>query len=175
MGHWRTKELTIYVCGGCNLQCEYCYPGDYIPGVTKANEKFVFSGIDYFMIENRDKYRMNKIRFYALGEPTLNIDLIKRIVEYVNTNVSGITEYEIQTNGVFNAEVAKWLADNMSMIWISYDGLPDFQNSQRKYKGSSGNTADIVEQNISIIRQGKTKLGIRPTITNASMMLPAAS
>ncbi len=168
MGHWRTKELTIYVCGGCNLQCNYCYPGDYIPNIIMANENFVFKGIDFFLVENKEKYNSNKIRFYALGEPTLNINLIKKVVHYIKDKISPAIEYEIQTNGVFNNATAKWLKDNMSMIWVSYDGLPDIHDAQRKSKSGLG-TAHTVEQNIHALCEGKTKVGIRPTITNLSI------
>ena len=168
MGHWRTKGLTIYVCGGCNLRCSYCYPGDYIPKITYANEKFVFRGIDYFLKEKHNIYALNKIRFYALGETTLNIELIKKVVNYVKLYIDRDIEYEIQTNGVFSKNTANWLKDNMNIVWISYDGLPDVHNAQRKSK-KGHDTSDAVENNIKILKKGKTKLGIRPTITNLSI------
>jgi sulfatase maturation enzyme AslB (radical SAM superfamily) len=77
MGHVNSKELTIYTTDKCNLNCVYCYPGDYKESYRVISSEFVISAIDYFLRDQSGPCNIDKVRFYALGEPTLEIDLIK--------------------------------------------------------------------------------------------------
>jgi len=161
MSHCRKKQLSIFVNNKCNLGCRYCYDG-----ANKSSEKtkkvidinFVKRGIiDYFA-----NYTSREIRFFGNGEPTLEIDLIKEIVKFAK-DIDQKSTFELQTNGFFSENHAKWIGKNMNIVWISCDGFPEIQNYYRPTV-NSGNSSVIVERNIRYLASLPITLGCRITI-----------
>ena len=52
MGFWRTKELTFILGNTCNLECIYCYPGEYKYGNLKLDINFAKRGVIDFLIKD---------------------------------------------------------------------------------------------------------------------------
>lgn len=165
MGHARKQLLSIYVTAQCNLRCKYCALS---AGDIKLDDKdkvidfnFVKRGIlDFF----RD-YPSRGIRFYAAGEPTMAMSIIKQTVDFVRELPNFKPYFELQSNGYFSHDKAKWLKDNINFIWISFDGLPEFQNQNRPtYNGN--NSASVVVNNIEYFSESSdVDLGVRVTLT----------
>lgn len=87
--------------------------------------------------------------FYG-GEPLLEIELIKKCVDYIQKNVEGkrIT-FGITTNGtLLTGEVLQFLYDNDFSITISLDGPKEDHDACRKFANGKG-SFDIVVKNIS--------------------------
>jgi len=170
VGFHRTRELTFILGNKCNISCTYCYPGEYKYGSLKLDLRFAKKGISDFLVEEK-LIPLNKIRYFAVGEPTVEFNLMKQIHEYVNERVvireSKQIRSEIQTNGVFGEEVAKWIGNNIDVICISCDGPPDLQNKQRPFRNGTS-TSKIIERNVGILRQYSIDVGMRPTITSFS-------
>lgn len=165
MGHARKQLLSIYVNAKCNLKCKYCA---LATGEFKINKEdqtidldFVKRGIlDFF----RD-YPSRGIRFYGAGEPTIELSIIAKIVEFVKSTNEKNTYFELQTNGFFNKEKAIWIENNMDFVWISFDGLPKYQNSNRPTI-SGKPSADVVVDNIKHFSTSqKIEVGVRATLT----------
>lgn len=164
MAHFRKKMLSFFLTTECNLACSYCFAQEERNNDTIPWE-FAKLGVDYFI--TKQDYR--HIRFSGGGEPTIKFDLMKKIYNYANSQTEDVLTSEIQTNGLFQHQVTKWLAKNMDIIWISCDGPPDIQNKYRPLKGN-GKSSKILEQNVKYLTGfGKGMTGVRTTITSDNL------
>ena len=167
LSHIKKEMLSIFVTTKCNLNCGYCYTNknsnDHKSQTIPLD--FVKKGIDdYFSGEY-----VRHIRFFGAGEPTTEINLIKEIHKYASEKSDGVASFEIQTNGVFSEDVARWIGVNIDTIWISCDGTPDIQDKHRPCLNSN-KSSPIIERNIRLIRSlGYSMVGIRATITNENL------
>jgi uncharacterized protein len=107
------------------------------------NFNFAKRAIDDFF---RD-YPSREIRFYGAGEPTLEFELMKKIKEYAHSQAGDKLKVELQTNGFFSKKIAQWIVENINNLWISADGPPEVQDSQRPTQGGKP-TSEVVEGSI---------------------------
>lgn len=164
MGHARKQLLSIYVSSVCNLKCVYCALSS---GELKIDKEdlvidldFAFKGIDDFF---RD-YPSRGIRFYSSGEVTTQMYTFKKITQYIKEKNEPNTYLELQTNGYFSDVNADWIENNMDFVWISFDGLPEFQDENRPTV-SGKKSSDVVIKNIyRFSKSNKVDVGIRITL-----------
>ncbi|MBF0383782.1 MAG: radical SAM protein [Magnetococcales bacterium] len=168
MSHWRSKELTIYLNDSCNMGCVYCYPGDYKENVRVISKEFALAGIDYFIKNKKGPTQLDRVRFYALGEPTLEMGLIKDLYYYAKSVAEEDISFELQSNGTFTNDDAEWIGNHIDTVWISLDGPPEIHDAQRPLS-SGGVSSDLILNNIKVISHGISSIGMRPTITNLSI------
>ncbi len=168
MAHWRSKELTIYITDECNMDCDYCYPGNYKEGRRVISSDFVISAINFFLRDQSGPCHLNKLRYYALGEPTLEMELIKTSHAHAVKVGPADISFELQTNGAFSSKAAAWIRNNIDVVWVSLDGPPEIHDAQRPFPNRSP-SSPVVLRNIKKLLQGSCKVGIRPTITPLSI------
>ena len=165
MGHWRKQMISILVTNHCNMACKYCYLGDKNIRDEKPKKvidiNFAKRAIkDYFSDQPRPA-----VRFFADGEPTLEMDIIKELYEYAEGLTNHVSYFELQSNGMFSAEAAEWIRDHMDIVFISCDGMPCVHDFQRVSKCGAP-TSEVLERNIRIMVQNpKCQVGARATIT----------
>ncbi|MCI8963193.1 MAG: radical SAM protein [Eubacterium sp.] len=166
MGHDKKEMISFYLTTRCNLDCIYCYTNKNSASHTHQtlDIEFAKAGID-------DYYKTgfaHHVRFFGAGEPTVEFGLMKRILAYAKKKDVNTTA-ELQTNGCFHRDITTWIAQNIDIIWISSDGLPEIQNQCRPLAGGGGSSG-ILEENISYLVQNcRGMTGIRVTITNANV------
>jgi radical SAM protein with 4Fe4S-binding SPASM domain len=166
MGHSNKDCISILLTTKCNLACDYCY-------LTSCNLEGISIDIDFAKEGVRDYFSNSAsrhIRFFGAGEPTLEMGMIKELKDFAYKLSGEKLVAEIQTNGVFNSQIANWLAENMNIVWISHDGIPDAHDLLRKTKGGQP-TSNIIERNILIMlkKNPSLQIGIRATITNLNI------
>ncbi len=166
MGHHRKDCISFLMTTSCNLACEYCYLRNCRTSHQSIDLEFAEQGlIDYF-----SNSPSRHIRFFASGEPTLELAKIKAIRDFAADVADRSIISEIQTNGFFAPEAAIWLAQHMDIIWLSWDGPPDVQDLLRptpQGQPSSG----VLERNARILLEQGRKLtvGVRATITPVNL------
>lgn len=167
LSHYKKEMISIFVTTECNLNCDYCFTNKYTD--THKNQtidlEFVKKGIDDYF--NTDYLR--HVRFFGAGEPTVKLDLIKEIHKYAKQKGGEAVTFEIQTNGAFIDDTAKWLSKNIDIIWISCDGTPDIQDSHRLCLDTNKKSSALIEKNIRILKRGQNFVGIRSTITDENV------
>lgn len=164
MAHVRKQMISFFMTTKCNLNCVYCYTPKY-KDIKKEHQsidvKFAKKGIDDFFRDNASRY----IRFYGIGEPTLEFDKMKEIRDYAYSKAGDTLFVELQTNGCFSEKVRDWIAENVNVLWVSCDGMPEIQDRLRPFVNGRG-TSDIVAENISYLCQNSSvQVGIRATLT----------
>lgn len=171
MAHERKREISFFITTYCNLACTYCVNDTKNVSKQKSIDlDFAKAGLEDFFFKRPDLFGFNNnsIRFYAIGEPTTRIDLIKQITDNARELKGDKLFVELQTNGVFPEETADWIADNVDEVWISLDGPPEMQNKNRPTKDQKP-TAETAEKNIRYLLEKKVFVGVRPTITPESV------
>lgn len=130
------QVITFVVTDKCNLQCRYCAYGDMYGGYdARMNENLSFSKakhvLDYLfnIWENANAMSAKRtvtIGFYG-GEPLMNIELIKQIVEYVSKHTFPHIEfqYNMTTNAMLLEKHQDFLQQNEFRLLISLDGTEE--------------------------------------------------
>ena len=170
----------------CNLSCKYCY-ADARPAGSRLGPFNIIGQGPRVMPWKIAKAAINRVIkdtlncnqkkieiILAGGEPTLSMELIKKIVYYSRTEcVKNCLQANIGivSNGVFNKKTREWLVDNLDYITISIDGTKEIHNLQRP-SISGKDVYSLILHNIrSIHKSGKVILGLRMTVTSLNVNL----
>jgi len=167
--HIDKQMASFFLTTKCNLRCTYCYNCKERASLKEQTLPLHIAkaGVDYFFSSNKSRH----IRFYGPGEPTQEFELMKDIVDYARIIAGDHLTVEIQTNGCFNEIIREWMIENINIIWISFDGEPDIQNSNRPCEGGKP-SSPVIEDNIKWLYKNKKSnnlmVGSRVTITDAN-------
>lgn len=160
--------ISFFLTTKCRLRCIYCYNQEQREKLEEKSLSLEIAkaGIDDYFVNNQSRH----IRFYGPGEPKEEFELMKQITEYARYKAGkkGITS-ELQTNGTFNPKIREWILDNINIVWVSFDGIPEFHDAQRPFPNGKP-SSPIIEDNIKwlISHRGDRNLmvGGRVTVTN---------
>ncbi|MDN5346355.1 MULTISPECIES: radical SAM protein [Petrotoga] len=151
-----TKELFLIVTEDCNLRCKYCaYSGNYY-NMRIHRQVYMESSIAKEAVKKylntlketkrRNPYLKPIIGFYG-GEPLLNFDLIKEVINYAKKIYKGCF-FTLTTNGILlRKEIADFLAQNEVAIAVSLNGQREEHDRLRVFPDHSG-SFDIILKNL---------------------------
>jgi len=130
----------------CNFTCKYCYAIRAPPDKKEFDmDKETAKKVVDFIYQSPAK--VIHIEFTG-GEPLLNFDVIKFIIEYsekLRKVAKKEVGYSIITNGVlFNDKIVRYLMKNKVGVCISLDGPKELHDKHRKYFGGGGTYDDVV-------------------------------
>lgn len=168
MPHCNKQMISFFLTTKCRLRCKYCYNQEERERLEERSLPLSIAkvGIDEYFKNNESRH----IRFYGPGEPTEEFELMKSITDYARQQAgkSAITA-ELQTNGTFNASVRDWILDNINIVWVSFDGTPEFHDKQRPFDNDEP-SSPIIEDNIRWLLTHKENrnlmIGGRVTVTD---------
>ena len=141
------KALCLHVAHTCNLNCEYCFAsqGKYHGDRALMSFEVGKRAID-FLVENSKGRRNLEVDFFG-GEPLMNFDVVKRIVEYarsIEKEHDKNFRFTLTTNGVgINDEVIDFANKEMHNVVLSLDGRKEVHDKLRKTITGKG-SYDIV-------------------------------
>lgn len=167
MPHCDKKTISFILTNRCNMACRYCYASRETNYQT-LDLNFAKKAIEEYVGPD-SRYGLKQIRFFAGGEPTTEFELMKTILQMSRERCPDLLA-ELQTNGFFSLERAKWLGDNMDLIWISMDLFPEANDVYRVTKTGKP-SSPIIERNLKYYRDNPKKalVGVRGTITNDNL------
>lgn len=128
--------LFLEVTEQCNLKCSYCiYSEDYPYERFETSKKMSFDtakeAIDNLVPLSRNNAL---IGFYG-GEPLLNMDLIRQVVDYTKRRFPSKELRFAMTTNFFDADrYIKEIVDNEMYISLSLDGPKEIHDKSRKTK-----------------------------------------
>ena len=157
------SDLFILLTANCNLRCKYCFAQG---GDTKETINFDFVKIALDYISERNKKSVN-IYFHGGGEPTLVIDLIKKIIKYAEKKIDKLN-FGTQINGVLPKTTLVYLIKNNFQLSVSIDGPPHIQDRQRPLKGGD-KSSPFVEKTIKFLVKNNYPFSVRSTISAFSV------
>ncbi|MGI6091891.1 MAG: thioether cross-link-forming SCIFF peptide maturase [Veillonellaceae bacterium] len=145
------KSLCLHIAHDCNLRCKYCFAGTGDFGHDRGfmSQEVGKRAVD-FIIENSGARRHCEIDFFG-GEPLMNMDTVKAVVEYVRQRESEtgkVFKLTLTTNGVLlNDANIKYLNDNNISLVLSMDGRPEVHDNMRPHVDGRG-SFDRVLKNV---------------------------
>ena len=158
----KVKRIILTLTEKCNLSCVYCYEK------SKSQKSITFEAAKEIILkEFAGAERLYDVVYLDLygGEPFCEFELIKKIVEFVRTNISDI-DYQIlaMTNGtLLNGAVKEWLSANYDIfiVGLSMDGNREVQNANR------GNSFEYID--LDFYREHYAKQGVKMTVSRQSL------
>lgn len=164
-------QLHIFVVNtACNMQCVYCQAqnGEEIPNAFMSRETAQAA------VEIALQSPSNNLQFeFQGGEPLLNFDIIRFIVEYSRERAGNKNiRYSIVSNlTLLTDEMVQFIRDNEIEISTSLDGPASIHNLNRPYKNGLGTYGDLKEK-IAFCRNNHIQVGAILTVTKNSLSSP---
>ena len=142
------KALCLHIAHDCNLACRYCFAeeGEYHGRRALMSYEVGKKALD-FLIANSGNRRNLEVDFFG-GEPLLNWDVVKRLVEYGRSQEEAYNKkfrFTLTTNGVLlNDEVMEFCNREMGNVVLSLDGRKEINDKMRPFRGGQGSYDLIV-------------------------------
>lgn len=150
------SQLTLIVTEECNLRCKYCvYSGEYhnnrIHSSNYMNKEIAEKAVNKYLEcvkkDRRKNINKNPVIGFFGGEPLLNFDLIKHVVEYSKNIYKGKISYTITTNAtLLDKEKIDFLVKNQFSLIISLNGNKYENDRLRVYPNNNGTYNTILEK-----------------------------
>ena len=155
------KALCLHVAHSCNLACSYCFAGQGKYHGKDALMSFETGKRAFdFLIENSGTRRNLEVDFFG-GEPLLNWDVVKQLVEYarsIEKEKNKKFRFTLTTNGVLiDDEVIEFANKEMSNVVLSLDGRKDVHDKFRVDYAGKGSYDKILPKFKKLVdsRDGK--------------------
>lgn len=165
------KALCLHVSHTCNLNCEYCFAsqGKYHGGRELMPLEVGKKAID-FLIENSGDRTNLEVDFFG-GEPLMNWDVVKKIVEYarsVEEERNKNFRFTLTTNGILiDEEVIEFANREMHNVVLSLDGRKEVHDNLRKTVNGQG-SYDLIVPKFKEMVEARQGIGyyVRGTFTH---------
>lgn len=168
------KALCLHIAHDCNIRCKYCFASQ---GDFKGERSFMSlevgkKAID-FLLENSGSRRNLEVDFFG-GEPLMNFETVKKIVDYgrerekeLNKNI----RFTMTTNGILlNEEIMEYLNENMYNVVLSIDGRKEVNDNMRYSINGQGTYDIIVPKFLKMAEmRGQKNYYVRGTFTSENL------
>ena len=142
------KALCLHIAHDCNLACQYCFAeeGEYHGRRALMSFEVGKKALD-FLIANSGNRRNLEVDFFG-GEPLMNWEVVKQLVEYGRSKEKEYNKnfrFTMTTNGVLlNDEIMEYCNREMSNVVLSLDGRKEVNDKMRPFRGGKGSYDLIV-------------------------------
>ncbi|WP_407306162.1 thioether cross-link-forming SCIFF peptide maturase [Desulfosporosinus sp. SB140] len=142
------KAICLHVAHDCNLRCEYCFAGTGAFGGSRTLMDLETGkrGID-FVLKASGHRNHCEVDFFG-GEPLINFDVVKALVEYGRNAAAAVgktIKFTLTTNGVLlNEEIQNFLEQEEISVVLSLDGRPEVHDRMRPHADGRGSYAEIL-------------------------------
>ena len=169
------KALCLHIAHDCNLACKYCFAeeGEYHGRRALMSFEVGKKAID-FLLANSGNRRNLEVDFFG-GEPLMNWNVVKQIVEYGRSKETEFDKkfrFTLTTNGMLlNDEVMEFANREMSNVVLSLDGRKEVNDAMRPTRGGKGSYDVIVPKykKFAEQREGVKDYYIRGTFTRNNL------
>ncbi len=165
------KALCLHICHDCNLKCQYCFADEgtyHTRNRAHMSYEVGKNAID-FLVQHSGKRHNLEVDFFG-GEPLMNFDVVKQIVEYarsIEDKVGKKFSFTMTTNCILlSDDKIEWLNKEMNNIVLSIDGRKEIHDEVRRT--ISGKSAfDVIIKNALKLRKvrGDKTYYVRGTYT----------
>ena len=167
------KALCLHVAHTCNLNCDYCFASQGKFHGERALMSFEVGkrALD-FLIENSGTRTNLEVDFFG-GEPLMNWEVVKQLVEYarsVEKQHGKNFRFTLTTNGVLiDDDVIDFANREMSNVVLSLDGRKEINDLKRVDYAGNGSYDIIVPKFKKMVEaRGGKNYYMRGTFTHAN-------
>lgn len=142
------KALCLHIAHDCNLACKYCFAeeGEYHGKRELMSFEVGKKALD-FLVANSGTRTNLEVDFFG-GEPLMNFDVVKQLVEYgrkIEKENNKKFRFTLTTNGVLlNDEILEFANKEMGNLVLSIDGRKEIHDLMRPNRGGKGSYDTIV-------------------------------
>lgn len=154
------NHIVFEVTDDCNLKCKYCGYGDLYYDHDDRNKKYMsISTIKNFM-SYLYPYLKKSIgvlyfSFYG-GEPLLNMKLIEKTVDYLESMFPNRPiRFAMTTNGILISKYIDYLENKKFRLLVSFDG--DKYNHNYRTFPDGTNSFDVLYSNIKLVKENHSQ------------------
>lgn len=142
------KALCLHISHDCNIRCKYCFASyGHFGGNRGLMPIEVGKMAVDFLIKNSRNRKNLEIDFFG-GEPLLNFDTIRQIIEYAKEREKQHNKYfrfTLTTNALLiNHQIKEYINENMYNVVLSIDGRKDVNDNMRVKINGNGTYDDIL-------------------------------
>ena len=156
-------QLVFEVTDACNLKCKYCAYGEFYGDFDKREDKMLPVSKAIRLIDFLNQYWNSErntsamsfmyISFYG-GEPLMNFNFIREIVEYVETRLSCPHRkflFSMTTNAILLHRYMDYLVEHNFHILVSLDG--NEKNDSYRVDHNGNCSFERVVRNVDLLRE----------------------
>lgn len=167
------KALCLHVAHTCNLNCGYCFAsqGKYHGDRALMSFEVGKQALD-FLMDHSGSRRNLEVDFFG-GEPLMNWDVVKQLVEYarsVEKERNKNFRFTLTTNGMLiDDDVIEFANKEMSNVVLSLDGRKEINDRTRVDYAGNGSYDKIVPKFQKLVEsRGGKNYYMRGTFTHAN-------
>lgn len=168
------KALCLHIAHDCNLACKYCFAeeGEYHGRRALMSYEVGKKALD-FLIANSGTRKNLEVDFFG-GEPLMNLEVVKELVEYGRSQESlhnKVFRFTLTTNGVLlNDETIEFLNQEMDNVVLSLDGRKEVNDRMRPFRNGKG-SYDLIVPKFQKLAESRNqeKYYIRGTFTRDNL------
>ena len=142
------KALCLHIAHDCNLACKYCFAGEgeYHGERSLMSLEVGKKALDFLVRASKGRTNL-EVDFFG-GEPLMNFEVVKKIVEYgrsLEKEHNKKFRFTLTTNGMLlNDEVLEFANKEMGNLVLSIDGRKSIHDAMRPRRGGQGSYDEIV-------------------------------
>lgn len=168
------KALCLHIAHDCNLACKYCFAeeGEYHGRRALMSFEVGKKALD-FLVKNSGNRVNLEVDFFG-GEPLMNWDVVKQLVEYGRSIEAANNKkfrFTLTTNGVLlNDDIMEFANKEMANIVLSIDGRKEINDKMRPFRGGQG-SYDIIVPKFKKVAESRnqTNYYVRGTFTHNNL------
>lgn len=168
------KALCLHIAHDCNLKCRYCFAGEgeYHGDRSMMSAEVGKKAID-FLISHSGNRRNLEVDFFG-GEPLMNLDVVKEIVEYgrsLEKEHNKNFRFTMTTNGVLlNDETIEYFNNTMHNVVLSIDGRREINDLMRPTPNGKS-SYDIIVDKFKKVAESRNQMDyyVRGTFTRENL------
>lgn len=144
------KAICLHVAHDCNLACKYCFAGkgEYDGPKCLMNFETGKRALDFLVEQSGARHNL-EVDFFG-GEPLLNWDVCKKLVEYgrsIEKKYNKNFRFTVTTNGVLlNDEIMDFCNNEMGNVVLSLDGRKETHDRLRITRKNTGSYDMIIDK-----------------------------
>ena len=165
------KALCLHIAHTCNLNCSYCFAsqGKYLGDKALMSFETGKAALDFLIANSGTRHNL-EVDFFG-GEPLMNWDTVKKLVNYarsIEKKHNKNFRFTLTTNGVLiNDEVIDFCNKEMSNVVLSLDGRKEVHDTFRvNYEGKGSYDLVVPKFQEFVKKRGNKDYYIRGTFTH---------
>lgn len=168
------KAMCLHVAHDCNLRCKYCFAstGDFGEGRRLLDFETGKKAIDFLIEKSKGRHNL-ELDFFG-GEPLMNFEVVKQIVEYARSleqEHNKLFRFTITTNGMLldDAKI-DYINKEMSNVVLSIDGRRGVNDKMRPCINGAGSYNIIMDKYRRLVeKRGHDQYYARGTFTKYNL------
>ncbi len=168
------KALCLHIAHDCNLACKYCFAeeGEYHGRRALMSYEVGCKALDFLVANSGNRVNL-EVDFFG-GEPTMNFEVVKKLVEYGRSLEEPNNKkfrFTLTTNGILlDDEMLEFINKEMNNVVLSIDGRKEINDLMRPRRGGQG-SYDIIVPKFQKVADSRNqdKYYVRGTFTRNNL------